>query len=64
MPLFKPCAAPTLAADMTANNAIGAACVMLRLRPKISSGMAKIDPPAPVRANTKPTNKPSKILMS
>lgn len=60
----KPCAAPTLAADITANNAIGAAWVKLRSRPSMSSGIAKIDPPAPVRANIKPTTKPNKALMS
>ncbi len=37
---------------------IGAACVTLRCSPKRSSGTARIAPPAPVSASTRPTSRP------
>ena len=62
MPAYKPCIAPTLAADIIANNAIGTAWAKLRLRLNTSKGMAKIELPAPVSAKTRPINKPSNTL--
>ncbi|MNV79247.1 hypothetical protein D3C71_1727890 [compost metagenome] len=53
--------APTAAALPTANNATGAAWVMLHPNPNTRAGTARIPPPAPVKPSTNPITTPNRL---
>ncbi|MNF85660.1 hypothetical protein D3C81_2216420 [compost metagenome] len=53
--------APTAAALPTANNATGAAWVMVQPNPSTNAGTARIPPPAPVNPSNNPITTPKKL---